>query len=567
MKKIFFIAAACLAFFGCKETPQVEIEIPDAIEVTPRSVTFDAEGGTADVIVSSTGEWTLTAAAEYDWVDASKVQGVDGDIITFTVASNLEADKKADFTFATGEEGATKCTFSVYSYAGEAPALELISEPSVEFTYEAGLLEILVSTNQNHYRDVECTLSEGAAEWLDYQATLPGETEADAKVYFNVAALEGLADRNATVTVSVPGLTPVEVEVAQYAKHVLSTPTANYTIAVEGETIYIPLTANVEYEISMEGAEGWLTYGEATEQGVPFTAAALEDGKRAATVTFTQTDAVEGEETLSCTIKITQVNALITWAADMDGNRLFPKWDGPNGGIAANGDLKDVTLECMVKFNHFDVASGSIYTIMGIEGYFLLRMGDVGNPINRLQIATMAGNYNVPFDCEANTWYHLAVVWKERIAYVYFNGELVGESQQFPVRQYVYWPTYNYVYLEPLALSPAWSYEPDGNRCFWMGYSYDANRSLRGLMTEIRLWNRALTAEEINAENHFYTVDPASEGLFSYWKFTEGEGSTVADKTVNGNTLYGETDIAKQSNGDNSGPAGIEWVEVALPDK
>ena len=86
-------------------------------------------------------------------------------------------------------------------------------------------------------------------------------------------------------------------------------------------------------------------------------------------------------------------------------------------------------------------------------------------------------------------------------------------------------------------------------------------------MTEIRLWNRALTVEEINAENHFYEVDPASEGLFSYWKFTEGEGSTIADKTVNGNTLYGETDIAKQSNGDNSGPAGIEWVEVALPDK
>jgi hypothetical protein len=86
-------------------------------------------------------------------------------------------------------------------------------------------------------------------------------------------------------------------------------------------------------------------------------------------------------------------------------------------------------------------------------------------------------------------------------------------------------------------------------------------------MTEIRMWKKALTKEEINAENHFYVVDPASEGLFSYWKFTEGEGSTVADKTANGNTLYGETDIAKQSNGDNCGPAGIDWVEVALPDK
>ena len=78
-------------------------------------------------------------------------------------------------------------------------ALNLVSEASVEFGYEAGQLEILVSTNQNHYRDVEYTLSEGAAEWLQYQATLPGETEADAKLYFNVTALEGHADRQATV--------------------------------------------------------------------------------------------------------------------------------------------------------------------------------------------------------------------------------------------------------------------------------------------------------------------------------------------------------------------------------
>ena len=86
-------------------------------------------------------------------------------------------------------------------------------------------------------------------------------------------------------------------------------------------------------------------------------------------------------------------------------------------------------------------------------------------------------------------------------------------------------------------------------------------------MTEIRIWNKALTADEINAPNHFYTVDPNSEGLFSYWKFVEGEGSTVADATGKGNPLHGELDITKQSNGDNSGPAGIDWVEVALPDK
>ena len=563
MKKILFAAAAVFALFSCNNKDQMEAPKPDAIEVTPRSATFGEQGGTADVIVTSNADWTLEAEQAYTWVTTSKAEGQDGDIVTFTVEPNLVEDLQANFTF---KSGIATATFTVFSYAGEAPALELKSEATLSLGYEAEQVEILVSTNRNHYRDIECTLSEGAAEWLTYRATLPGETEADAKIYFDAAALEGLADREAKVTISAPGLTPVEVNLTQYAKHVLSTPTANYTVAIEGETIYVPLSANVEYSITMEGAEGWLTVGEPTAEGLPFTAAPLTDGKRAATVTFTQTDAVEGETPLTCTIKITQVNALITWAADMTGNRLFPKWDGTGGGIAKNNDLTEATLECMVKFNDFSKSDGSIYTIMGIEGYFLLRMGDVGNPLTRLQVATCAGNYNVPFDCQANTWYHLAVVWKDRYAYVYFNGELKGTSQQFPVRKYVQWPVYNYVYLEPLALSPAWSYEPDGNRCFWMGYSYDGNRDTRGLMTEIRLWNRALTAEEINAPNHFYEVDPASEGLFSYWKFTEGEGATVADKTANGNTLYGETNVRKQGN-DNKGDDGISWVEVALPDK
>ena len=540
----------------------IMVPLQDAIEVTPRSVTFDAEGGTADVIVSSTGEWTLTAAAEYDWVEASKAQGADGDVITFTVQPNLEVDKKADFTFATGEEGATKCTFSVFSYAGEAPALNLVSEASVDFGYEADLLEIVVSTNQNHYRDVEYTLSEGAAEWLDYQATLPGDTEADAKLYFNVAALEGLADRQATVTVSVPGLTPVEVEVAQFAKHVLSTPSPRYTIAVEGETINIPLVANVAYDIAMEGAEGWLTVGEPTAEGLPFTAVALESGKRAATVTFTQTDAVEGETPLTWTITITQVTALVNWAADMSGNRLFPKWE--NGGPGA---ATQFTLETLLYVKEFPT-NQLIATVMGIEGQFLLRFGDTGNPLTRLQVATSAGNYNVPFDFSPNRWYHVAVTFDDATVKVYVDGEQKGEDKYFESRRYV-WDQGGYVYspINP-NISPAWSYEPDGNRAFWMGYSYDQNRSLPGYMTEIRIWTKALTAEELNAENHFYNVDPASEGLFSYWKFTEGEGATVADKTANGNTLYGETDIAKDPvTNANKGPEGIEWYEIALPDR
>lgn len=557
MKKILFAAAAVLALFSCNNKQQMEAPKPDAIEVTPRSATFGEQGGTADVIVTSNADWTLEAEQAYTWVTTSKAEGQDGDIVTFTVEPNLVEDLQANFTF---KSGIATATFTVFSYAGEAPALELKSEANLSLGYEAEQVEILVSTNRNHYRDLECTLSEGAAEWLTYRATLPGETEADAKIYFDAAALEGLADREAKVTISAPGLTPVEVNLTQYAKHVLSTPSPRYTVAVEGETIMVPLSANVAYDIAMEGAEGWLTVGEPTAEGLPFTAVALEGGKRAATVTFTQTDAVEGETPLTWTITITQVTALVNWAADMSGNRLFPKWE--NGGPGA---ATQFTLETLLYVKEFPT-NQLIATVMGIEGQFLLRFGDTGNPLTRLQVATSAGNYNVPFDFSPNRWYHVAVTFDNATVKVYVDGEQKGEDKYFESSSYVWGQGYVYSPINP-NISPAWSYEPDGNRAFWMGYSYDQNRSLPGYMTEIRIWTKVLTPEEINAENHFYNVDPASEGLFSYWKFTEGEGATVADKTAKGNPLYGETDIAKQSDGDNKGPAGIEWYEVALPDR
>lgn len=557
MKKIFIAAAACLALFSCSK-PQMDTPKPDAIEVTPGSATFGEMGGSADVIVTSNGDWTLTADAEYSWVRASVAEGKDGDVVTFTVEPNVEADRTADFTF---KSGIASATFKVFSYAGEAPVLTLTSESKLSLGYEAGQVEILLSSNKNHYREVECTLSEGAAEWLTYRATLPGETEADAKVYFDYAALEDLADREATITVSVPGLTPATVELTQFAKHVLSTPSPRYTVGVDGETIIVPLSANVEYKIDMEGADGWLTVGEATAEGVPFTATALEGMKRAATVTFTQTDAEADETPLSCQIDITQVAILVKWAADMQYNRLFPKWE--NGGIGA---AKNFTLESLIYIKELPT-NQMIATIMGIEGVFLARLGDAGVALNQLQIATSAGNYVVPGTFETLRWYHLAITFDNAKVKIYVDGELKGEKE-FVENRYVWGSGYVNTPINP-NITPSWSYETSGyGRCFWFGYSYDGNRSFPGYITEIRMWNKTLSAEEINADNHFFTVDPASEGLYSYWKFVEGEGSTIADATGNGNPLYGETDIAKDVATDaNKGPEGIEWVSVALPDR
>jgi hypothetical protein len=99
----------------------------------------------------------------------------------------------------------------------------------------------------------------------------------------------------------------------------------------------------------------------------------------------------------------------------------------------------------------------------------------------------------------------------------------------------------------------AHSDESDGKpRCFWIGYSYASDRYFDGQISEVRIWNKALTPEEINAPDHFYQVAAASDGLVAYWKFDEGAGKTIKDQTSYGNDLTVEKEL--------------KWVNVSLPE-
>ncbi len=565
MKKTFAIIAsfaAGLMFFSCQK-PEPAPEVKDAISIEPEAKTVDAEGGNVKVMVTSSGEWTLTANADYQWVSASAESGVDGDIVTFKVEANETLENLvSEWTFSCGEAVAP-FRLTLRGLDKLPPSIVLNSEKDVVLDYNKGEFTVLLHSDDIEYRNIKVTLGKENS-WLTYVTSLAGDEEGDAKIIFSYNALEGLDDLTETITFSADEVkNPVTVNVVQEAKHVLMTEKEFYTVAVEGETLEIPVTVNVEYSITVSAeGNGWLT-AEKTDAGIKVKAEALTEGKRSATITLAQTDAKEGEEPLNRVLTITQVSSLISWAADMTGNRLFPKWDGTAEKL---GYASAVTLEAMINIDEFN--KDGISTVMGIEGDFLLRFGDSA-PDNVLQVATMNGNYDVKFEFETNRWYHLAVTFTQDANYhanvaVYIDGQKKGEKLNWQMKGGGSW--WGDPVRQGINFSKDWSYEPDGKRCFWMGYSYDANRDLKGKMTEIRIWNKVLTEEEINAPNHFYTVDPKSEGLYSYWKFTEGQGSTIEDATGNGNKLYGETNVRKQGN-DNKGDEGIKWVEVALPDK
>lgn len=224
--------------------------------------------------------------------------------------------------------------------------------------------------------------------------------------------------------------------------------------------------------------------------------------------------------------------ALINVVAGLAENRAWPDWKDASPVT----DMGQFTLEALVNCTQF---GRQISTIMGIEGQFLIRIGDAGVPDNQIQVATRAGNLtNADLQLETGRWYHVAVTFDRGAVKVYIDGfERLSGS--------VGTSTVNFGVIH--------SDESDGRpRCFWIGYSYNDERYLDGYISEARIWNKALTADEINATNHFYKVEPDSEGLVAYWKFNDGAGSVVKDHTSYGNDLTVE--------------AAPEWKAVTLPE-
>lgn len=224
--------------------------------------------------------------------------------------------------------------------------------------------------------------------------------------------------------------------------------------------------------------------------------------------------------------------ALVNVVAGLAENRAYPDWKNPDPVT----DMSQFTLETLVNCTKF---GRQISTVMGIEGQFLIRIGDAGVPDNQIQVATSSGNLtSADLQLETGRWYHVAVTFNNGNVKVYIDGvEKLSGS----------------LYMSSMDFGVEHSDESNGKpRCFWIGYSYNNDRYLDGYVSETRIWNRELTVEEINSANHFYKVEPDAEGLVAYWKFNEGAGKTIKDQTSYGNDLTVDSEP--------------EWKAVTLPE-
>ena len=190
-------------------------------------------------------------------------------------------------------------------------------------------------------------------------------------------------------------------------------------------------------------------------------------------------------------------------------------FDGSNDYVevahddALNPDT-ELTLEAWVKlttptkdqkiFGKTTIGNG--YNLGVINGHLYPSIWDTNGTRYNAQWGTIP----------AGVWTHLAVTWQSGGYMVgYINGEEVGRIQASnnPIG----------TNTNPLRIGAA----PWDPRYYFVA----------GLIDEVRVWNRARTAAEIQADM-YRRLTGSEDGLVAYWPFDEGTGTTTADATGHG---------------------------------
>ncbi len=527
-----------------KKASQAEEQLE--ITFVPESNILPREGGNVSVLVTSSDEWTLEGS--HTFVHPSATSGSDGAEVTFAVDPNeTEEDKVADYVFKMGSKNVP---FRITVKGGVIYTLEIVGEKELKFAYTKQE-KIAVTLNTNvPYRDLAAEITSTEEGWLTKGVTVQGATETEVIMYFDMTQNDGLDPREASVKITGPKGGEDVLKIKQMPQSQISVEELSYYLETTGSTLEIPVAANVAFDVTLsESAGTWFAYSGFTDGKLKFTYQDLPEGTiRSCTATLTEKKPAAGAQPLTVLLMFSQKpKGVITTAVNMTRTRAWPAWNDP----APVTNMKAFTLEALVNPTVVRY-SGSLSTIMGIEGKFLVRLGDVGIPWYQVQVCWDSGKSgywgniegklsNSNMKVNLNEWTHIAVTFGEGTVKVFINGEEKGST------------TTNVPASVNFGITHNDEQAPQGQqitRCFWVGYSYESTRDFQGMMSELRIWNRVLTADELANEARRYSVDPKSEGLVTYWKCDEGQGNVIKDHTSYRNDLASD---------------GLKWEPVSLP--
>lgn len=269
----------------------------------------------------------------------------------------------------------------------------------------------------------------------------------------------------------------------------------------------------------------------------------------------------------------------ITTAAQLTDNWInFPTLDKySEQSMVFNGHTA-MTYEALIYIDDFASTDSNgdpvnISTVMGIEDYLLLRIGDTNFSRYQLQFDGSGASFGKfpktddTKNLQKGQWYHVACTYDQttRMVRIYVNGKIQSEGTEMGVTAPSETNRINFarralydLYSKTTNPADKKAYEDLGYnnwadaRQLFISYSYNQFRPLNGKIAEARVWSVARTPEQI--WESMYEVDPKSEGLLGYWKFNEGKGDIVYDQTGRGNDGVAEKPL--------EWPDGVEIPEI-----
>jgi Ca2+-binding RTX toxin-like protein len=178
------------------------------------------------------------------------------------------------------------------------------------------------------------------------------------------------------------------------------------------------------------------------------------------------------------------------------------------GWFKKEQNQKDQTLISLSS----DLISNNYYALIEIESNETLRF------LHRVPAGIDGGVNILSYPINNNQWHHFAATKNQSQLKLYIDGMEIGTASS--------------------------SLSINNNTFLWFGFLGQNNpsRYLKGDLDETKIWNKARTQAEIQADMN-RQLTGTENGLVGYWNFNEGLGNTVTDSTNNNNngTIYGAT--------------------------
>lgn len=253
MKKIL-LAIVCMVsgLCGCSESDSDNGPKGDSISLSKDLISLGFEGGTDEVVVTSSGDWRMSGTST--WAHPSVTEGKSGDTVVFTIDPNAtDRNLQSEFKIFTGS-AVVRLTVT----CGEGYVLSLLSDAVVPMAQTGGEFAVRLATNIPR-EELACTLSDGGDSWIG----TPEFTDlfGDLLLTFSVSGNDDYSDRESVLSIAGHDLS-VEVTVSQQQTDFLDVPGEKVFEfeSLEAASFTVDVESNIEYTVT---TPEWITYEKA----------------------------------------------------------------------------------------------------------------------------------------------------------------------------------------------------------------------------------------------------------------------------------------------------------------